>query len=74
MSYENTICNCGGKKERDTLICHACESHISDATDRFDLDHWRDESFTVEARRSMAIRLLSMARRRKPALPLAFTA
>jgi hypothetical protein len=74
MSYENTDCPCGGKKDRETLICNACALHIFESTDRFELDHWQDGSFTKEARRSMAIRLLTMARRRTRRLPLQFSA
>ena len=46
MSYENTDCPCGGKKDRETLICNACALHIFETTDRFELDHWQDGSFT----------------------------
>jgi hypothetical protein len=73
MSYENTECPCGGKKERETLICKNCDKHIWETTDRFELDHLNDESFTLEARRGMAVRLLSMARRRNKRLALQFT-
>ncbi len=74
MSYENTSCPCGGKKEKETLICRECVVHIYAVTDGFDLERYRDESFTTEARRSMAIRLLTAARKRSKMLPLAFLA
>jgi hypothetical protein len=72
MSYENTSCPCGGKKERETLICRECAVHILATTDGFNLERYQDESFTKEARRNMAMRLLSMARRRNKSLPLRF--
>jgi len=29
MSYENTSCPCGGRKERETMICDACKAFAS---------------------------------------------
>lgn len=76
MSYENTICPCGGKKERETMICAACADYIESTTAHVDLARHGDQAFSVESRRGMAIRLLTLARgrTRSKSLPLAFTA
>jgi hypothetical protein len=62
MSYEDTNCPCGGKKERETLICDQCREYFSAAIELAAMD---DPRLPFEARRGSAIRLLSMARRRK---------
>jgi hypothetical protein len=76
MSYENTACPCGGKKERETMICADCVDYIESTTAHTDLARHKDYSFSVEARRWMAIRVLTIARsrRRSKLLPLAFSA
>ena len=76
MSYENTACPCGGKKERETMICAACADYIEATTAHVDLARYKDEAFSAASRRGMAIRLLTIARgrTRSKSLPLAFTA
>jgi hypothetical protein len=69
MSYENTACPCGGKKERETMICADCEQHFA-AT--IEIATVQKKSWPMEVRRNAAIRLLAMARRRNKRLPLAF--
>ena len=60
MSWENEVCPCGGKKERETLLCSPCQS---------DLAHhpaMRAFNFDNEAssyRRSAAIILVTLARK-----------
>ena len=76
MSYENTACPCGGKKERETMICAACADYIESTTANVDLARHNDQAFSLESRRGMVIRLLTLARgrNRSKSLPLAFTA
>jgi hypothetical protein len=74
MSYENNQCVCGGRKERETMLCADCISHISQTPDARLLAGYKEASFRLEQRRSMAIRLLSVARRRNKALPLSYYA
>ena len=61
MSYENTNCPCGGKKERETLICAKCEETFADT---YELRVVKEATADICYRRSSAIKLLSMARRR----------
>jgi hypothetical protein len=69
MAYENRECPCGGKKERETMLCQACQETFHDTVEVAALN----QEWPVEARRNAAIRLLSMARRRKSmSLPLIF--
>jgi hypothetical protein len=75
VSYENTECPCGGKKQRETLICEACALHITEMhndSGRFDLSHYQDNTYPQETRRRMAINVLALARRRNKRLPLSF--
>jgi DNA-directed RNA polymerase subunit RPC12/RpoP len=71
MSYENTECPCGGKKQRETLICAECERQFADT---YEMKSFRDLTEPPWSRRPSAIRLLSMARRRNRRLPLQFLA
>ena len=68
MSYESTTCPCGGKKERETMICDPCKAFAS-TTAANDLALYEDHRIPVETRRAMAIRILAIARRRGKALP-----
>ena len=68
MSYESTTCPCGGKKERETMICAPCKAFAS-ITAANDLALCEDHRIPVEARRAMAIRILAIARRRGNATP-----
>jgi len=76
MSYENNACPCGGRKERETMICAECADHIESTNAAFDMKHLKDDSFPVGTRRGMAIRVLTISRNRKRSkmLPLAFSA
>ena len=73
MSYESTNCPCGGRKERETMICDPCKSFAS-ITAANDLALYEDHRIPTQTRRAMAIRILAIARRRgnAKALPLAF--
>jgi hypothetical protein len=73
--WEGTICPCGGKKERETMLCAACVEHFQ--KERPSLFDYLDVRVPLEARRSSAIILCSLARKRKAiqpqrGLPLAF--
>ena len=68
MSYESTTCPCGGKKERETMICAPCTQAITAANPN-DIALCEDHRIPVETRRAMAIRILAIARRRGNAKP-----
>lgn len=68
MSYENSKCPCGGRKLTDTMLCDDCEKAVAGTFDRREMD---DPKAPRDVRRSAAIRLLAVARRRNPLLPLA---
>ena len=72
MSYENTSCPCGRRKERETMICDTCKQAITAANPN-DLALYEDHRIPVETRRAMAIRILAIARRRGSAKPLPFS-
>jgi hypothetical protein len=69
MSYESTTCPCGGRKERETMICDPCKAHIASAPCN-DLLFCEDHRNPVESRRAMAIMILAACRRRGKAKPL----
>ena len=73
MSYENTSCPCGGRKERETMICADCVTAIN-AVNPNDLALCEDHRIPTSTRRAMAIRILANARRRGQRLPLTFSA
>jgi hypothetical protein len=62
MAWEDTNCPCGDRKERETMLCTGCEasfaSHPAMAT-------FKDLASKQSWRRSSAIQLCAMARRRK---------
>lgn len=66
MSFENTVCPCGGKKECGTMLCAervaAFEQHPSMAV-------YLDKSNDMESRRHAALTLLELARGRKRIIP-----
>lgn len=62
MSFEGTNCPCGDRKERETLLCRACDSHLEGT---FEMRIYRAKDNERGERRCAAIRLLAMARRRK---------
>jgi len=68
MSYESTTCPCGGRKEREVMICDPCKAFAS-TTAANDLALYADHRIPVETRRAMAIRILAIARRRGSATP-----
>ena len=62
MSYSDEKCPCGGKKQRDTMICSDCETAFSE---RHEMTRYKDETVALDLRRHAAIILLSLARGRK---------
>jgi hypothetical protein len=70
MSYENTQCPCGGKKLIETMLCVECEQSLGGSFDRRRME---DPTASWEDRRASAIRLLTVARKRQAALPLAYS-
>ena len=70
MSYEDTNCPCGGRKERETMLCAECMTAFKDTVDmKVFLDPIK---YDVNARRGAAALLLAMSRRRKKPTELAF--
>jgi hypothetical protein len=71
MSYEDTNCPCGGKKDRETLICAECQKQFADT---YEMRTFNNATEPPWSRRPAAIRLLTMARRRKsrPELGLSY--
>lgn len=61
MAYEDTHCPCGGFKFRETMLCVQCVTHLADQPESRLL---QDPTTTWENRRSYAIRLIAMARKR----------
>ena len=62
MSWENEVCPCGGRKARETMLCERCREALADT---YEMAVFSDETADHGQRRAAAIRLLSMARRRK---------
>lgn len=62
MSYENTKCPCGDRKEPGTMLCNECVSFFS-AT--IEYVAFQNTTLPLHTRRSAAIKLVGMARRRK---------
>ena len=62
MSWEDTNCPCGGKKERETMLCRECETYLADHPA---MKHFRDEQCPPAGRRHAAIVLLTCSRSRK---------
>ena len=62
MSYEDTHCVCGGRKETETMICPTCVAKVKDTPD---YKAYLDKSVNVNYRRGAAIRTLAACRRRK---------
>lgn len=71
MSYENTNCPCGGRKERETMLCRECHAYTASATETAVMN---DAGRSWQSRRNAAIRLLAIARGRNKKLPLSFQA
>jgi hypothetical protein len=63
VSWEDAKCPCGGRKERETLVCGECETHLAGT---MEMQVYRTMTTDDRGeRRWAAIRLLAMARRRK---------
>jgi hypothetical protein len=62
MAYEDDNCVCGGKKDRETMLCAECQQAFAAAPE---MKHYQDPALRISFRRSCAIALLAMARRRK---------
>jgi hypothetical protein len=62
MSYANTSCPCGGRKQADAMLCTDCVSAFSDSPA---MAIFLNPLQSFETRRPAAIRLLAMSRRRK---------
>jgi hypothetical protein len=71
MSYENTSCPCGGRKERETMLCAPC---IAATEGTIEAAVMHDTTRTWQTRRNAAIRLIAMARKRHQKLALRFQA
>ena len=71
MSYENTSCPCGGRKERETILCLDCQDQTASTIEAAVMN---DASRSWQTRRNAAIRLLSIARGRDKKLALRFRA
>lgn len=62
MSYESQRCPCGGRKERETMLCPECVAQFGATPDYARMS---DPAVDWYARRSAAIRVLACARRRR---------
>lgn len=62
MSYENTICPCGGKKKPDTLLCAGCLEFFKR---RSELRVFKDQREPREYRAQAARILCALAKKRK---------
>ena len=71
MSYENTNCPCGGRKERETMLCSTCVAYTAATIEAAVMS---DASRTWQTRRNAAIRLIATARKRHQKLALKFHA
>jgi hypothetical protein len=71
MSYENTSCPCGGRKERETILCRDCQDYTASTIEAAVMN---DTTRTWQTRRNAAIRLIAMVRKRDQKLALRFQA
>lgn len=69
MSYEDTTCPCGSRKERQTMICQQCRDYLASSIELAAMDDLR---IPVQARRSAAIRVLKLSRNRNHKLALTY--
>ncbi len=68
MTYDDTHCPCGGTKLRETMLCGECETALAAETT---MKMFRDtEHCPTGSRRSAAITLLGLARKRRRQLHL----
>lgn len=63
MSYEDTRCPCGDRKERETMLCGGC---VRAFADRGELADYQDKSKPLDWRRNSALVLLALAKKRLP--------
>ena len=71
MSWENTACPCGGKKQTDTMLCSPCEQAFATHQDKLAMS---DASLGFQGRREAAMRVLAMSRKRsRSMLPLSYS-
>lgn len=61
MAFSDTRFPCGGRKERETMLCSAC---VSAFQDRREFSIYQDESYGIDFRRNAAIVILTLARGR----------
>jgi hypothetical protein len=71
MSYENNQCPCGGRKERETMLCAPCVAATESTIEAAVL---ADTTRTWQTRRNAGIRLIAMVRKRDQKLALRFQA
>jgi hypothetical protein len=69
MSYENTTCPCGSRKERETMICAACRDYTASTIEAAVMN---DTGRAWQSRRNAAIKLLAICRTRHQKLALTF--
>lgn len=62
MAFDDMRCPCGGTKMSETMLCLECEAAFTGTLDSKD---FHDSRLSVDFRRTAAIKLLAMARRRK---------
>lgn len=65
MSWDDTRCPCGDRKERETLLCPACREQFKNTIEMKVFSAIVPRVDNRAERRAAAIRLLAMARRRK---------
>lgn len=68
MSYEDTKCPCGGKKERQTMLCSEC---VAAFNDRRELTEYQDGTLPLGYRRNAALILIALSKKRKRQTTLA---
>ncbi len=61
MSWEGTVCACGGVKERESLLCRECEEAFRHTPE---MRMYLHPGSRWQSRRNAAILLLALARRR----------
>lgn len=62
MSWEDTSCPCGGRKDRETMLCVECQTQFKDRPETKELN---SDQLSFSQKRSSAIALLALARRRR---------
>ena len=62
MSWENGQCVCGGRKQRETMLCAECERALANRPEMATL---KDGKLSKQFRRRAAFELLALARDRK---------